>query len=95
MYRPCLNCEGKRYDKDYCPQICQYGADRKRLEDLEQKIDQGKLVEQKHGRWIYVDGDVGYSEVKCSVCGKTTVFGEEEDIPLYCQRCGTVMDEKE
>ena len=95
MYRPCLHCEGKKYDKDYCPQICQYGVDRKRLEELDKKIDQGKLVEQKHGRWIYVDGDVGYTEVECSVCRKATVFGEEEDIPLYCQRCGAIMDEKE
>lgn len=38
MYRPCLHCEGKKYDKNYCPEICTYGEDRKRLEELEEKF---------------------------------------------------------
>ena len=94
MYRPCMHCEGKKYDENYCPQICQYGEARKRLNELEKKIEQGELVEVRHGRWQYVDGDVGYAEVKCSACGKTTVFGEEEEIPMYCH-CEAKMDEKE
>ena len=36
MYRPCLHCEGKTYDPDYCPEICQYGEDRRRLKELEE-----------------------------------------------------------
>lgn len=49
MYRPCLHCEGKKYDKDYCPEICTYGEARKRLEEIEDAL--------KHGRLIYADGD--------------------------------------
>lgn len=26
MYRPCLHCDGKKYDEEYCPQICTYGG---------------------------------------------------------------------
>ena len=94
MYRPCLHCEGKKYDESYCPQICQYGETRKRLEELEKKIERGELGEVRHGRWEYVDGDAGYTEVRCSVCKKTTVFGDEDDISLYCQYCGTKMDKE-
>lgn len=32
MDRPCLHCE---YDPNTCPEICQYGKDRKRLKELE------------------------------------------------------------
>lgn len=83
MYRPCLHCEGKKYDESYCPKICTYGEARKRLKELEKGV---------HGKWEYVDGDVGYSQVKCSVCDKTTVFGEEDEIFLYCPNCGAKMD---
>ena len=39
MYRPCLHCEGKKYDKDYCPTICTYGEARKQLEASEHRHD--------------------------------------------------------
>lgn len=48
--------------------------------------------EVKHGKWIYVDGDVGYSQVKCSRCEKMTVFGDEDELYQYCPSCGTKMD---
>ena len=50
------------------------------------------VEEVRHGRWIYVDGDVGYFESKCSVCNKSTVFLEGEDIFSYCPNCGAKMD---
>lgn len=35
MYRPCMHCDRKKYDPDYCPEICTYGEDMKRLKELE------------------------------------------------------------
>lgn len=55
-------------------------------------LSSADVTVQKHGRWQCVDGDIGYTEVKCSACGKTMVFGEEEEISLYCQYCGAKMD---
>lgn len=55
MYRPCLHCEGKKYDKDYCPEICTYGETIKRLKEIEDAL--------KHGRLIYAAGDT-----ICPVC---------------------------
>lgn len=51
-----------------------------------------KYAEIVHGKWEYIGGDVGYSQVKCSACGKMTVFGDEEEISLYCHKCGAKMD---
>ena len=48
--------------------------------------------EVKHGKWIYIDGDVGYSQVKCSRCKKMTVFGDEDELYHYCPSCGAKMD---
>lgn len=39
MYRPCLHCEGKRYDESVCPEICTYGEAKKRLKELEKCIE--------------------------------------------------------
>lgn len=47
---------------------------------------------RKHGKWEYVDGDLGYSQVKCTACGFTTVFGEEDSIFPNCPICTAVMD---
>ncbi len=38
MYRPCLHCEGGKYDESYCPEICTYGEARKRLKELEKSV---------------------------------------------------------
>lgn len=38
MYRPCLHCEGKRYDENICPEICTYGEAKKRLKELEKSF---------------------------------------------------------
>ena len=50
------------------------------------------VAEVRHGEWVYISGDVGYSEVKCSMCKKMIVFGEEEDVFMYCPNCGSEMD---
>lgn len=43
MYRPCLHCEGKQYDENYCPEICTYGEDKKRLKELEEEVKSREL----------------------------------------------------
>lgn len=52
------------------------------------------VVEVVHGEWIYIDGDVGYSQVKCSRCEKMMVFGDEDELYHYCLDCGAKMDGK-
>lgn len=50
------------------------------------------VQEVKHGEWEYIDGDVGYSQAKCSFCGEIAIFGDEENIALYCPNCGAKID---
>lgn len=50
------------------------------------------VAEITHGRWIYADGDVGYSVYRCSECGKLITLDEEE-IYRYCPNCGAKMQE--
>lgn len=45
----------------------------------------------KHGEWIYVDGDVGYNDYRCSNCGKMVVL-DDEGVYNYCPHCGAKMD---
>lgn len=61
-------------------------------EEFEVVAETADVAEMKHGEWEYVCGDVGYSQVKCSICNKTTVFGDEEEISPYCPNCGAKMD---
>ena len=49
------------------------------------------VVEVKHGKWKYVDGDLGYSDLECSECGAITVFFDDERFN-YCPNCGAKMD---
>lgn len=50
-------------------------------------------AEITHGRWIYADGDVGYSVYQCSECGKEITVDEEEKTYHYCPNCGAKMHE--
>lgn len=56
------------------------------LEDLE---EQGRLIEVKHGRWIYKDNFIG-KYLMCSECSHVT--GRKSN---YCPHCGAKMDEVE
>lgn len=58
----------------------------KHLEDLE---EQGRLIEQKHGRWIHKDNFIG-KYLMCSECSHVT--GRKSN---YCPNCGAKMDEVE
>lgn len=57
-----------------------------KLDCLEDLKEQGKLIEQKHGRWIEHEGPY----FKCSVCGISEVSQG-----LYCRNCGAKMFVKE
>lgn len=48
MYRPCMHCVNGGYDKDYCPSICTYGEDRKRLKELENAVEVVRCKDCKH-----------------------------------------------
>ena len=56
-------------------------------EDLE---EQGRLIEQKHGRWEF---PLSKFEGKCSVCGEE--FYPFDTGYYYCPNCGAKMDEVE
>lgn len=93
MYRPCFHCEGKKYDKDYCPEICTYGEAMKRLKELEDAMKYGRWIEEKKQTLIPVEfDDAGepvlhdYVVYRCDQCGRTT--GKKEP---YCH-CGAKMD---
>lgn len=87
MYRPCLHCESKKYDEDYCPEICTYGEARKRLKELEDAA----AVSAPHGRWkrvgqVCVDGE--YVDIyRCSKCSIP-----HDKKTRYCPNCGAKMD---
>lgn len=99
MYRPCLHCEGKRYDENYCPEICAYGEARKRLKELEEQ--------EKHGKWI-VKRTASKLHIGCSCCNHTKRFDRLESISnerlyiindfikehRFCPNCGAMMDLK-
>ena len=69
-HRSCNNCD-------------KYRRELQRYKDLE---EQGRLIEQKHGRWIEHEGPY----FKCSVCGISEVSQG-----LYCRNCGAKMKLKE
>ena len=60
--------------------------------DMIEQAPAADVVEVRHGRWNYINGDVGYTEVECSECKKRTVFGDEDEIYPYCPNCGAKMD---
>lgn len=62
-----------------------------RLKELEDKIENGELVEQKHGEWIRKDGFF-----VCSECDSTKPFAVIKDEIHYfgcdyCNKCGAKM----
>ena len=55
-----------------------------RLAELEDMMEQGKLVEQKRGQWEYNQ----YSQMYCTNCGLYPEFAIEWN---YCPNCGADM----
>lgn len=71
-----------------------------RLKQYEDAEEQGRLVEVRHGRWIWLEEDEDDFEtdiVECSYCRKsyTTLFSKESFFETfkYCPNCGAKMDE--
>lgn len=97
MYRPCFHCQGKAYDPDYCPEICTYGEDRKRLKELEEAAAAAPVV---HGKWVdRYGGKHAYPVFVCSVCKAAALlgFGYEhitQTLSAYCPNCGAKMDKE-
>lgn len=63
-------------------------------EDLE---EQGRLIEQKHGHWIYKhdeEGNTGNAQYECSECGAGDLHAKSQEVP-YCWKCGAKMELKE
>ena len=46
---------------------------------------------QSEGEWEYVNGDIGYDEYGCSICGENVAFYDEEDKYNFCPNCGAKM----
>lgn len=55
------------------------------------------VQEVRHGKWIYVDGDLGWADCKCSECGYTDTDSFEDCTECFynfCPNCGAKMDEE-
>lgn len=48
-------------------------------------------VEVRHGEWQIVDSDLGYVEMRCSLCGCKHLFYTKQGYP-YCPNCGAKME---
>lgn len=62
------------------------------VDDMKMELDEAPTIEAeptRHGKWIGKP-IVGYSTVRCSVCGD--VFLENKGTWKYCPHCGTRMD---
>ena len=70
-------------------QSCVLSAVFEKLAHYEDLKEQGRLVEQKHGRWIHKDNFIG-KYLMCSECSHVT--GRKSN---YCPNCGAKMDEVE
>ena len=58
-----------------------------RICDYEDVMQSNGLVEQKHGRWLFVND----YQIKCSECFDI-IWGDLETEPNYCPNCGAKMD---
>lgn len=71
MYRPCMHCEGKKYDPDYCPDICDYGCERQQS--------------QKYEKFLVMEFERRYSDTVKEEC--VALFRSdqvsEEDVERY------------
>lgn len=69
-----------------------------KLCDLEDKIEQGDVVEVRHGEWIgleydgYADGCPVYDKWECSECHEEYNSDGEPPMFNYCPECGAKMD---
>lgn len=62
------------------------------LQEIVCKNNISNEAKVKHGEWIRVDGDVGYSVYQCSKCGGKVVLDDEGGVYEYCPNCGAKMN---
>lgn len=53
------------------------------------------VQEVRHGKWLYEDSDIGWTDYKCSDCGNIiSTVAQDEDLYSYCPYCGAKMDKE-
>ena len=65
-------------------------------DDITDRLPTADVQEVRHGEWIYVDGDLGWADCKCSECGYTDSFEDctDEFYYKFCPECGAKMDKE-
>ena len=57
--------------------------------------DRADVQEVRHGKWLYEDSDIGWTDYKCSACGNIiSTVAQDEDLYSYCPYCGAKMDKE-
>lgn len=78
----CTDCKEYDHEKGCCPRFNRV---------IRETVEEVKEAHQeKRGRWVDATKEVGWPEVKCSVCGS---IGRGDY--LVCPWCGAKMDEAE
>lgn len=65
-----------------------------RLQEIEDKIEDGVLVEVKYGDWEILTDEYDCEYAKCSCCGEELYDANEDTIDItwkYCPNCGAKM----
>ena len=83
-HTPETNCPCTIIDQGECPTLKEVVETLAYYNDLE---EQGRLIEQKHGRWIHKDNFIG-KYLMCSECSHVTGMKGN-----YCPNCGAKMNE--
>lgn len=53
------------------------------------------MQEVRHGKWLYEDSDIGWTDYKCSDCGNIiSTVAQDEDLYSFCPYCGAKMDKE-
>lgn len=85
---------GKLIEMKYCSTSSKIDfGDVLRLINSEPTAD---VQEVRHGKWLYEDSDIGWTDYKCSDCGNIiSTVAQDEDLYSYCPYCGAKMDRGE
>ena len=53
------------------------------------------VQEVRHGKWVFISGDLNYVDCKCSECNYVDKFVNDTDFfSNYCPDCGAKMDKE-
>ena len=60
-----------------------------------QAMPTADVQEVRHGKWLYEDSDIGWTDYKCSACGNIiSTVAQDEDLYSFCPYCGAKMDKE-